>query len=208
MAVNERDRQDALVLMAVERAGNENDGPDPDARYDYYGPAGTADCEAIARHLGGRRVPSAPWQWEGTVTEGFARRVCRRLEKDGRAYIARPHHGRVHYGVTPDGEEWLRSLEESWEGEMPELPESPAHRDWREARESAERELPALREAVREACAAVLAVVDVDDWREGLAETGWGGRPSGLHNAGSRVEEAVEELAEALHDLTEPEPDG
>jgi hypothetical protein len=202
-----------LLLRAIERAGEENPGPGEDDHYEYSGPQGTAHAETIAAHLGWVYV--GDWRtdghYEGEFSPDRIRAACKRLMRTELVFEYRPKHGRVHYGVAPEGE-WALEAED-----LPELPESPQHRRWRDVRETATRRLPTIRDELLGAVEAVRGNVEVGDWHALLAErepdnmprrTNWTPTDAYLahHNLGTVVEIHVEELIDALKDLEKEEP--
>ena len=107
---------DELVLAAIERAARH--GADP---------VWTA---TVGDHLG----------FENTSHN--SRRLRARLEHlrvRERCVERHDRHGRDYWSLTLTGSGWLEALRE--EGKLRELPESPQHRDWREAREAARRRI-------------------------------------------------------------------
>lgn len=99
------------------------------------------------------------------------------------------------YMVTGEGEEFLESLREA--GELPELPESPAHKQWRRSRAGCERKLPAFRQELQEA---------LEEGRA-LARLGLAADAMKLLESGKRIERAFDRVASAVYVLSEwPEP--
>lgn len=200
----EREAFDLLVLAAIERAGDLNDGPQKDDHYEHRGPAGSAEVRDIRSHAGGR----GGWGYPSTgPTEGAVRAACRRLVDEELAVKYRPKHGNIHFGPSPAGDALLAQLEA--DGELPELPESPTHRLWREAREVAEGNVPRLQAEIRWAAARAVALSEVGDVDALLVpQDGPNGPWTSKHwNVGSTVGDLVQDLVEALRDLAAPEPE-
>lgn len=195
------------LLLAIERAGEQNPGPRRDDNYEYRGPAGSADVERIAEHLGWRRWYDDGWHVEGEFPPERIRAACKRLLPDELVFEHRPKHGCVHYSVAPEGEQELVYRAE----ELPELPESPEHHRWRKARETALRSLPSLRTAVRTTAQRAHGCADTDDLGQLVRRVPLVGEmyrkgATSRVTVGDDVECAVEQLIEALEDIHAEEP--
>lgn len=204
MSAEEREVFDLLVLAAIERAGEENEGPS-EGREGYGGPAGSARVSSIVEHAGGPRA----WRFErsGYPTEREVRPACKRLVREELAVEYRPKYSSIHYGLTPAGDERLAQLAE--DGAPVELPESPARRRWREWREEAAAELDGLRERVREAWRRCEPMADAGKASEleGFAEGLHGPYLSEYATAADDLADAVRELRRALLALEQDEPE-
>lgn len=118
---------DATILAALERAQRHHTGVHR-----------AVSLHAVAEHCG------LPWH------AGTARRLAGplgRLEDGGFVRQVRPH-GNRGWELTPTGRRRLRTLRRA--GRVDELPESPQHRAWRNARRLAGEVLPEFEQRVRE----------------------------------------------------------
>ena len=109
--------------------------------------------------------------------------------------LQRKHvHGAQAWELSTTGRRRLQLARRA--GDLPELPESPQHRAWRQARASAEAEIDSIRLELRGALEAATALIDApshsDDWFE----------------HGERLEHDCRRMAVAIHCLHEwREPD-
>lgn len=116
---------DAMVLAAVDRA----------ERHQPAGKPRTVPAWAVYEHLGLTR------------RSGASRRVHAQLVTlDGSALSRGRRHGVETWGLTANGRRRLSRLRTR--GGLPELPESPQHRKWREARELAAQRIGAFSAAL------------------------------------------------------------
>jgi hypothetical protein len=117
---------DGLILAALERAERHSRRDEPGVLY-----------ATVVDHLGLRM---------GSATGRRLRPRFRELEAAGLIRSFK-RHGSVVYTFTPTGRKRLSAARRA--GEPGELPESPQHRAWREAREDSEARIGEFREAVR-----------------------------------------------------------
>lgn len=132
---------DLLVLAAVDRAH----------RHRFNEDYGDATLKEIAQHLG------TTW---GPHTSRRLRPIVRRLTDDLGWLRQTRHRGHDGWALTDAGGERLaRAL---LDGVGDELPESPQHRQWREAREHAAARIDALKNELGEALAEVDKMLDAE----------------------------------------------
>lgn len=153
------DVNDALALAAVDRA----------VRHDQARASSPAPAWAVYEHAGVSRRSRA------------GRELRARLAAlDGSALLRRRRSGVETWELTARGKRRLSRLRAK--GELPELPESPQHRAWRETRALAGERIEGFRLAL---------LHDVEYARELLADSPAAGRPSS---------DVWLELGERLHD--------
>lgn len=133
-------------------------------------PLGTANARACAAHLGGVWAPAFDSPRRGRIPSGTVvggpsvtrvRNALRAAAKAGRVIEHDVVGDHPVYEPTDDGRRVVQRAAAA--SSSPVLPEHPDIREWREAREAALEQLPALREAVRDRTAAILEAVDADD---------------------------------------------
>jgi hypothetical protein len=169
---------DPLVLAAIDRAERHNPAQPPGV-----------PIWSVCDHL------SIPRR------SGSAQRVRAQLDAlEGAGSVERSRrHGAVTWALTSTGRRRLTRARSS--GSLPELPESPQHRKWREARAGAEQEIERLR----------LALLDDVELASGLLDPPHlPDRPDSdvLLELGERLQRACRRLASSTHCLYEwPEPD-
>jgi hypothetical protein len=185
----------ALLLAAIERAADDPKHGAVDREHNEYydGPIGTADVEHIGAHSGAW----AQWahddeRWwiesQGGPADRDIRRGLKAAEADGLAYVVRIAGRPQRWGLTPDGDVWLREFEA--EHGAVELPEAPRHRRWRRAQEEAREKLESARQSVRDAASELARLAECDDL---------------LGKA--FFDNHLRELARVLAAIADPEPD-
>lgn len=162
----------ALVVAAVDRAGDDWPYQRPRCE-DYDGPDGSATVECVREHLGGRRRSRRVgdgWgrgrTWQDAPYDREVRRALKAAAEAGWVVKLPPPRGQGAqlWLVTVAGDAMLGELAAI--AMAPELPESPAHRRWRERRECALRELPDIRERMREEARAFATLADAQNMAE------------------------------------------
>ncbi|HTA33722.1 MAG TPA: helix-turn-helix transcriptional regulator [Solirubrobacteraceae bacterium] len=169
---------DALTLAAVERA----------VRHQPPGTRRAVPTWAVYEHL-------------GVSSRSRAARLLRAqlAALDGTALTRGKSHGVVTWELTGAGRRRLSRLRAK--GELPELPESPQHRAWREARALAEQRIEGFRTAL------------LDDVKQAHALLGSPQEPGeppsdAWFELGERLHQGSKRLASATYCLHEwPEPD-
>lgn len=138
---------DALVLAAIERGGRHR------ARDVHAVPVWV-----ILNHLGIARRSAAARQVRLRLDD---------LEADGRIELVRLH-GSQAWEITTAGRRYLQRQRRA--GKVPELPESPQHRAWREAQTLAEQEIERLRAELRDCITDAMEQVDSESRSDVLFE--------------------------------------
>jgi ribosome-binding protein aMBF1 (putative translation factor) len=164
---------DVLVLAAVDRA----------VRHHWTGTPRAAPVRAIYEHLGVSSRSRA------------GRHLRAQLEAlDGSALLRGKRRGVETWELTQAGKRRIRRLRAN--GKLPELPESPQHRVWREARELAEQRIEGFWMAL---------LAEVERAHDLMGSPQVPGRPPSdvLFELGERLHQASKRLASATYCICE-----